>query len=142
MPLTWPALAASADRNTLSSRPGVGTVPRIGRAAGLTVAALAVLVACGRSGPTETAATTVARDVVTASTALAARPSSTSAATAPATSATAGGPGTTAAEVAAAPKPSPLPDVTVRNAATGQPVALAAQLPADRPLLVWFWAPH
>ena len=114
----------------------------MGRATGLAVAALAVLGACGRSGSTETAAPTVASEAVTASTAVAARPSSTSAAKAPVPSAAAGGHETTAAAVAAAPKPSPLPDVTVRDAATGQPVALAAQLPADRPLLVWFWAPH
>ncbi|HEX5616733.1 MAG TPA: hypothetical protein VFZ83_16405 [Acidimicrobiia bacterium] len=37
---------------------------------------------------------------------------------------------------------SPLPVVDVLDVATGETVALAERLPADRPLLVWFWAPH
>lgn len=35
-----------------------------------------------------------------------------------------------------------LPDVTVWNASTQEWVQLANLLPSDRPLLVWFWAPH
>lgn len=35
-----------------------------------------------------------------------------------------------------------LPDVEVRNVATGEHRSLATLLPSDRPLLVWFWAPH
>ncbi|MDZ4827906.1 MAG: hypothetical protein SGJ13_15805 [Actinomycetota bacterium] len=37
---------------------------------------------------------------------------------------------------------SPLPEVEVRDVATGESLQLAALLPSDRPLLVWFWAPH
>jgi hypothetical protein len=37
---------------------------------------------------------------------------------------------------------SPLPPVTVRDVSTGEWVQLANALPADTPLLVWFWAPH
>ena len=37
---------------------------------------------------------------------------------------------------------SPLPKVTVRNVGTGEWVQLANFLPAERPLLLWFWAPH
>lgn len=48
-----------------------------------------------------------------------------------------------ATEVRAASADSPLPDLTVRriNCAPGF-VNLKNELPADRPLLVWFWAPH
>ncbi|MFM7537791.1 MAG: hypothetical protein ACKO91_18635 [Acidimicrobiales bacterium] len=38
--------------------------------------------------------------------------------------------------------PSPLPDVEVLDVATGRPVRLATFVPADKPTLVWFWAPH
>lgn len=38
---------------------------------------------------------------------------------------------------------SPLPQVTVRRInGDGGFVQLKNELPADRPLLVWFWAPH
>lgn len=37
---------------------------------------------------------------------------------------------------------SPLPAVDVVNIATGETVALAGLLPADKPVLVWMWAPH
>lgn len=38
---------------------------------------------------------------------------------------------------------SPLPEVTVRQInGDGGFVQLKNQLPADKPLLVWFWAPH
>jgi hypothetical protein len=37
---------------------------------------------------------------------------------------------------------SPLPTVDVVNVASGETVALASLLPADKPLLVWMWAPH
>jgi hypothetical protein len=37
---------------------------------------------------------------------------------------------------------SPLPAVTVRNVSTGEWVRLADFLPAERPVLLWFWAPH
>jgi hypothetical protein len=42
----------------------------------------------------------------------------------------------------AAPRAIEIPDVTVRNVATGAEVALRDVVPADRPTLVWFWAPH
>ena len=35
-----------------------------------------------------------------------------------------------------------LPDVKVRDVATGEALSLASLLPSDRPLLAWFWAPH
>jgi hypothetical protein len=35
-----------------------------------------------------------------------------------------------------------LPDVIVRDVATGAEMPLASLVPAERPLLVWFWAPH
>ena len=35
-----------------------------------------------------------------------------------------------------------LPDVTVTDVATEQPVTLASVTRADLPTLVWFWAPH
>lgn len=46
-------------------------------------------------------------------------------------------------EVAAVSAANPLPDVVVRriNCAGGW-VNLKNELPADRPLLIWFWAPH
>lgn len=37
---------------------------------------------------------------------------------------------------------SPLPSVTVRNVGTGEWVQLTDFLPSDRPVLLWFWAPH
>ena len=35
-----------------------------------------------------------------------------------------------------------LPDVIVRDVAAAIDVPLTGLLPADRPLLLWFWAPH
>lgn len=35
-----------------------------------------------------------------------------------------------------------LPSVEVVNVATGQEFDFASLVPAERPLLVWFWAPH
>lgn len=35
-----------------------------------------------------------------------------------------------------------LPDVTVIDVATGSEVNLRALVPADNPLVLWFWAPH
>lgn len=37
---------------------------------------------------------------------------------------------------------SPLPAVAVLDVATGKRVQLRDFLPAKKPLLVWFWAPH
>lgn len=37
---------------------------------------------------------------------------------------------------------SPLPDLDVRDVATGENRPLRTLLPAATPLLVWFWAPH
>ncbi len=44
-------------------------------------------------------------------------------------------------ESAGAVSENPLPVVDVIDLATGEPTPLAALLPADKPLLVWFWAP-
>ena len=35
-----------------------------------------------------------------------------------------------------------LPDLSVSDLATGEPMALQSLVPADRPVLLWFWAPH
>ena len=37
---------------------------------------------------------------------------------------------------------SPLPAVDVIDVNSGDTVALAGLLPAEKPTLVWFWAPH
>ena len=44
--------------------------------------------------------------------------------------------------VAAASANSPFADVTVRDLTGDRWVQLADYLPADKPVLVWFWAPH
>ncbi len=36
----------------------------------------------------------------------------------------------------------PLPDVSVQDVGAGTQVNLASLLPADRPILLWMWAPH
>jgi hypothetical protein len=43
---------------------------------------------------------------------------------------------------AASTEPGPLPALQVRDVRTGASIDLAGLLPADRPLLLWFWAPH
>ena len=43
---------------------------------------------------------------------------------------------------AAPPAESVIPDVDVVDLATGETVNLASFAPADRPILLWFWAPH
>ena len=35
-----------------------------------------------------------------------------------------------------------LPPVTVVDVVSGESLALSSLAPADRPILVWFWAPH
>ncbi len=35
-----------------------------------------------------------------------------------------------------------LPAVEVRNSGTGETVNFASVLPAEKPVLFWFWAPH
>ena len=40
------------------------------------------------------------------------------------------------------PLASPLPAVAVLDVATGKRIQLRDFLPAKKPLLVWFWAPH
>ncbi len=42
----------------------------------------------------------------------------------------------------AADAPSPLPAVNVVDVTSGETVALDSLLPADKPTLVWMWAPH
>lgn len=61
------------------------------------------------------------------------------------------------ADPPAAPEPSPapespppadaaggndLPAVTVVDVASGESLVLSSLAPADRPILLWFWAPH
>ena len=41
-----------------------------------------------------------------------------------------------------APQKSPLPSVEVLDTANGQTVQFASLLPAVKPVLFWFWAPH
>jgi len=41
-----------------------------------------------------------------------------------------------------APRGSAIPDVTVLDVASGGEFALGSVVPSDRPVLVWFWAPH
>ena len=43
---------------------------------------------------------------------------------------------------AAAEGASPLPAVNVVDVISGETVALDSLLPADKPTLVWMWAPH
>ncbi|MDH4144646.1 MAG: hypothetical protein OEY23_05690 [Acidimicrobiia bacterium] len=43
---------------------------------------------------------------------------------------------------AAAQGASPLPQVDVTEVATARTINLATLLPAEKPVLVWFWAPH
>ena len=44
---------------------------------------------------------------------------------------------------AAAPAgPNALPQVSVVDVASGDSIVLSSLAPADRPILVWFWAPH
>lgn len=48
----------------------------------------------------------------------------------------------TATEPAPTPGPNDLPDVTVVDVYTGDEVGLASFAPTDKPIVVWFWAPH
>ena len=41
-----------------------------------------------------------------------------------------------------APIDSDLPDVTLQRVSTGEDLLLSSLAPSDRPLLLWFWAPH
>jgi hypothetical protein len=36
----------------------------------------------------------------------------------------------------------PLPSVTVRDVGAKADINLQSLLPADKPLVIWFWAPH
>ena len=51
-------------------------------------------------------------------------------------------PSNTVSGSASVPQKVALPTVDVLDTATGQKVAFAGILPAVRPVLVWFWAPH
>jgi len=42
----------------------------------------------------------------------------------------------------AAAGPNALPQVSVVDVASGDSIVLSSLAPADRPILVWFWAPH
>lgn len=102
--------------------------PSRARRLALAVTGLLVLGACGGSARTDGAPVR------------AEGPTPAVESTAGGTASTTAAPGATPAAAPAA--PSPLPDVAVLDAGTGETVQLAALLPADRPLLVWFWAPH
>jgi hypothetical protein len=41
-----------------------------------------------------------------------------------------------------APGTSAIPEVTVLDVASGDEFALGSIVPSERPVLVWFWAPH
>ena len=41
-----------------------------------------------------------------------------------------------------APGPNDLPAITVVDVVSGESLVLSSLAPADRPILVWFWAPH
>lgn len=58
---------------------------------------------------------------------------------------TSSGAGPAASQPAPAPPAVPqseIPAVTVLDVASGGEFALGSLVPSDRPLLVWFWAPH
>jgi hypothetical protein len=101
-----------------------------GRTVGLLLAAAMAVAACGASGSSSGAP---ARDAGSRPEATGPGPT----ATVPMTAA-AQAPGSTTDRSTA----SPLPAVDVTDVATGGTVQLASLLPADRPLLVWMWAPH
>jgi len=52
------------------------------------------------------------------------------------------GPAPSAAAQAPATGKSVLPDLAVDDVAAGSKVNLSSLVPAEQPLLVWFWAPH
>lgn len=54
------------------------------------------------------------------------------------------GPSTAAPEASGPPPPadSILPDVEAIEVASGDRVNVASLVPSDKPLLLWFWAPH
>lgn len=41
-----------------------------------------------------------------------------------------------------APRTSAIPEVTVLDVTSGDEFALGSIVPSERPVLVWFWAPH
>lgn len=45
-------------------------------------------------------------------------------------------------ELGSAPADSGYPDVTVVDVSTGDEIALRAAVTYDRPVVLWFWAPH
>lgn len=52
------------------------------------------------------------------------------------------GDGEAVAPTSSAASESDLPDVDVVDVVTGATVNVSALAPGDKPLLVWFWAPH
>lgn len=46
------------------------------------------------------------------------------------------------AQPTSAPIDSDLPDVTLQRVSTGEELVLSSLAPSNRPLLLWFWAPH
>ena len=86
--------------------------------------------------PAATTATATAAATATTDTAPAVEPTPTATAAATATTATA-----PAVEPTTVPA-SDLPSVEIIDVATGATVNLAGFAPSDRPLVLWFWAPH
>lgn len=124
---------------------------------GLTVVGSLLLVsACGANksdvstsdsppaAPTTVAATTVAPATTAAP---AAAVTTAAPAAAPATAATTAAPAVTTAAPAvtaapAAPFENPLPQLIVKDVVANADFELSSLLPADKPVLLWFWAPH
>lgn len=100
------------------------------RTTGLLLAATLALAACG--GPVTSSSDTGSSSSTGSS-------SATSSYSGAAASQTGSEPGAAASGAESA---SPLPAVDVVDVATGETVALAGLLPADKPVLVWMWAPH
>ena len=96
----------------------------------LAVATLAVLAGCGGSGAVDAGAPADTRGQVDAATGQTLVPTST-------TFAPVGAPLTTLGR-----RSTTLPKVTVVDLQGGPDVDLSTFLPAEQPLLVWFWAPH
>jgi hypothetical protein len=118
----------------------------------LVVGSVLVVASCGDGGDT-----TVATPSTMSSTA-ADTPSSTASVSTAAPAAEQGVSAPTSSEPAAAEPPpatppvatdppatevvEPLPDVLVHDVTAGTQVSLSSLLPADRPILLWMWAPH
>lgn len=106
------------------------------RALGVAVLSALVLAACGGGDDTDPVATDDAGAAAAPTTTVAPADEAGNGADSPPSTTTA------PADDTEPVTPSPLPVVDVHDLETGELVPLAAELPADRPVLVWFWAPH